>query len=121
MTPEQVELIRKSFDAMWPIQLRARPDAKDLFRGDMERQRIKLMGMIAALVGSLDERRCSNRQLRSQVASTPDLAFSHRNMSQWARRKQPSAAGVRATLRGTGPPRSDSATIAPRTRKFGTT
>jgi hypothetical protein len=47
MTPEQVELIRNSFDAMWPIQLRARPDAKE-FRGDMERQRIKLMGMIAA-------------------------------------------------------------------------
>jgi hypothetical protein len=30
------------------------PDAKDLFRSDMERQRVKLMDMIAALVGSLD-------------------------------------------------------------------
>jgi hypothetical protein len=32
------------------------PDAKDLFRSDMERQRVKLMDMIAALVGSLDQR-----------------------------------------------------------------
>lgn len=32
------------------------PDARDLFPNDMERQRIKLMDMIAALVGSLDQR-----------------------------------------------------------------
>ncbi len=66
MTPEQVELIRKSFDAMWSLRgdiaelcysrfFELAPDAKDLFRGDMERQRVKLMDMIAALVGSLDQ------------------------------------------------------------------
>lgn len=66
MTPEQVDLIRKSFDAMWPIRrdiadlcysrfFELAPDARDLFAGDMERQRVKLMDMIAARVGSLDE------------------------------------------------------------------
>jgi hypothetical protein len=54
MTPEQVDLIRKSFDAMWPIRrdiadlcysrfFELAPDARDLFAGDMERQRVKLM------------------------------------------------------------------------------
>jgi hemoglobin-like flavoprotein len=66
MAPEQVDLIRKSFDAMWPMRrdiadlcysrfFELAPDARDLFPGDMERQRMKLMDMIAALVGSLDD------------------------------------------------------------------
>ena len=66
MTPEQVKLIKKSFDAMWPMRgdiaelcysrfFELAPDAKALFRNDMERQRAKLMDMIAALVGSLDQ------------------------------------------------------------------
>jgi hemoglobin-like flavoprotein len=32
------------------------PDARRLFADDMERQHLKLMDMIAAIVGSLDER-----------------------------------------------------------------
>ena len=67
MTPEQVDLIRKSFDAMWSMRgeiadlcysrfFELAPDAKDLFRSDMERQRVKLMDQIAAMVGSLDQR-----------------------------------------------------------------
>jgi hemoglobin-like flavoprotein len=67
MTPEQVDLIRKSFDAMWPMRrdiadlcysrfFELVPDARSMFPSDMERQRIKLMDMIAALVGSLDQR-----------------------------------------------------------------
>jgi len=66
MTPEQVDLIRKSFDAMWPMRrdiadlcysrfFELAPDARDLFPSE-ELQRIKLMDMIAALVGSLDQR-----------------------------------------------------------------
>jgi hemoglobin-like flavoprotein len=66
MTPEQVELIRKSFDAMWSMRgdiadlcysrfFELAPEARDLFPSDMERQRAKLMDMIAALVGSLDQ------------------------------------------------------------------
>ena len=50
MTPEQVDLIRKSFDAMWSMRgeiadlcysrfFELAPEAKDLFRSDMERQR----------------------------------------------------------------------------------
>jgi len=67
MTPEQIDLIRKSFDAMWPMHrdiadlcysrfFELAPDARDLFPSDMERQPVKLMDMIAALVGSLDQR-----------------------------------------------------------------
>jgi hemoglobin-like flavoprotein len=67
MTPEQINLVRNSFDAMWPMRrdisdlcysrfFELAPDARDLFPRDMERQRIKLMDMIAALVGSLDQR-----------------------------------------------------------------
>ena len=67
MTPEQVDLIRKSFDTMWPIRrdvadlcysrfIELAPEARDLFLGDIERQRVRPIDMIAALVGSLDER-----------------------------------------------------------------
>jgi hemoglobin-like flavoprotein len=67
MTPEQADLLRKSFDAMYPMRrdiadlcyrrfFELAPDARDLFPSDMERQQIKLMDMIAALVGSLDQR-----------------------------------------------------------------
>ena len=67
MTPEQVDLVRTSFDAMWSMRrdiadlcysrfFELAPEARDLFPSDMERQRAKLMDMIAALVGSLDQR-----------------------------------------------------------------
>jgi hemoglobin-like flavoprotein len=66
MTPQQIKLIKTSFDAMWPMRgdiaklcydrfFELAPDAKALFRSDMEHQRAKLMDMIAALVGSLDQ------------------------------------------------------------------
>jgi hemoglobin-like flavoprotein len=67
MTPEQVDLVRHSFDAMWPIRRKLAhtfytrffelaPDAKRLFSSDMERQHLKLMDTIAAIVGALDKR-----------------------------------------------------------------
>jgi hemoglobin-like flavoprotein len=67
MTPKQAELIRRSFDAIWPVRSKMAslfyrrlfelaPDAQRLFPGDMERQHLKLMDMIAAIVGALDER-----------------------------------------------------------------
>src|SRR5215475_1732752 len=67
MTPGQIHLIRQSFDAMWPVRRKladifyARffelaPDAARLFPGDMERQHLKLMDSIAAIVGALDKR-----------------------------------------------------------------
>ncbi|MEY9460411.1 globin domain-containing protein [Bradyrhizobium ottawaense] len=62
-----VDLIRMSFDAMWPIRrdianlcytrfVELAPDARDLLAGDIERQRMKVLDMITALVASLDER-----------------------------------------------------------------
>jgi hemoglobin-like flavoprotein len=67
VTPEQTELVRRSFDAIWPVRRKLAdqfyrrffelaPDAQGLFRSDMERQYLKLMDMIAAIVGTLDKR-----------------------------------------------------------------
>jgi hemoglobin-like flavoprotein len=67
MTPEQVELIKRSFDAIWPIRRKLAgsfysrffelaPDAQRLFSNDLERQHLKLMDMIAAIVGAIDKR-----------------------------------------------------------------
>jgi hemoglobin-like flavoprotein len=67
MTSEQIDLVRKSFDALWPFrrklaeQFYARffelaPDTRRLFPNSMERQQLKLMDTIAAIVGSLDRR-----------------------------------------------------------------
>jgi hemoglobin-like flavoprotein len=67
MTPEQINLVRASFDAIWPIHRKfgdifynrffeLAPDARSLFPGDIERQQLKLMDMIAAIVGALDQR-----------------------------------------------------------------
>ena len=77
MTPEQVDLIRQSFDAMWPVRRKLAvtfygrffelaPDAQRLFPGDMERQHLKLMDSIAAIVGALDKREL----LQSVVSET---------------------------------------------------
>jgi hemoglobin-like flavoprotein len=71
VTPEQTELVRRSFDALWPIRRRLAevfysrffelaPDARRLFPDDMERQQLKLMDMIAAIVGALDRREYSS-------------------------------------------------------------
>jgi hemoglobin-like flavoprotein len=67
MTPRQADLIRRSFDSIWPVRRKVAnlfyrrffelaPDAQRLFPSDMERQHLKLMDMIAAIVGALDER-----------------------------------------------------------------
>jgi hemoglobin-like flavoprotein len=67
MTAAQVELVRQSFDAIWPVRRKlaevfyARffelaPDVRRLFPADMERQHLKLMDSIAAIVGALDRR-----------------------------------------------------------------
>src|SRR5262245_2924179 len=64
MTPEQIDLIRKSFDALWPVRRRVgelfysrffelAPDARALFPQDIARQQLKLMDMP---VGALDQR-----------------------------------------------------------------
>ena len=67
MTPEQIDLVRQSFDAIWSVRRKLAdqfyhrffelaPDAQGLFPSDMERQHLKLMDTIAAIVGSLDKR-----------------------------------------------------------------
>jgi len=67
MTPEQIDLVRKSFDALWPYRRRLAeqfygrffelaPDTRRLFPDDMEKQQLKLMDTIAAIVGTIDQR-----------------------------------------------------------------
>ena len=67
ITPRQIELIRHSFDAMWPVRGKLAtvfyrrffelvPDARALFPPEMERQNLKLMDMIAAIVGAIENR-----------------------------------------------------------------
>jgi hemoglobin-like flavoprotein len=67
MTPEQIDLVRRSFDAIWPVRRKLAnlfysrffelaPDARRLFPENMERQQLKLMDMIAAIVGALEQR-----------------------------------------------------------------
>jgi hemoglobin-like flavoprotein len=67
MTPEQTNLIKKSFDEMWPLRrdlamqfynrfFEIAPDAQRLFPSNMERLYLKLMDTIAAIVGALDNR-----------------------------------------------------------------
>ena len=67
MTPEQIDLVRKSFDALWPFRRKLAeqfygrlfelaPDTRRLFPNDMERQQLKLMDTLAAIVGTLDQR-----------------------------------------------------------------
>jgi hemoglobin-like flavoprotein len=67
ITPQQVALIRQSFDAIWPVRGKLSdlfyerffalvPDARALFPDDMERQSRKLMDMIAAIVGAIEHR-----------------------------------------------------------------
>jgi hemoglobin-like flavoprotein len=67
MTPEQIDLVRRSFDAMWSVRRKLAdqfyhrffelaPDVQGLFPRDMERQHLKLMDTLAAIVGSLDKR-----------------------------------------------------------------
>ena len=67
MTPEQIDLIRKSFDALWPFRRKLAeqfygrffelaPDTRRLFPNDIEKQQLKLMDTLAAIVGTLDQR-----------------------------------------------------------------
>src|SRR5262245_60551388 len=67
MTPEQIDLVRKSFDALWPVRRKLAeqfygrlfelaPETRRLFPNDMERQQLKLMDTLAAIVGKLDQR-----------------------------------------------------------------
>ena len=67
MSPEQADLVRKSFDTMWPVRkqfaelfyrrfFELAPDTRHLFPTDLHGQHLKLMDMMAAIVATLDER-----------------------------------------------------------------
>jgi len=84
MTPKQADLIRHSFDAIWPVRRKVAelfyrrffelaPDAQRLFPSDMERQHLKLMDMIAAIVGALDEHELFQSIIRHTGRQHADL------------------------------------------------
>jgi hemoglobin-like flavoprotein len=92
MTPEQIHLVRNSFDALWPLRRKLAetfyqrffelaPGSRRLFPDDMERQQLKLMDSLAAIVGALDKREIfqavishSARQHVQFGAAAPDFA-----------------------------------------------
>jgi hemoglobin-like flavoprotein len=89
MTPEQVDLVRRSFDAIWPVRRKLAalfysrffelaPDAMPLFPNDMERQHLKLMDTIAAIVGALDKSEMFQSISAMQVVNMRNLARSPR-------------------------------------------
>ena len=64
MTPDQIQLVQRSFEKVLPIKEAAAemfynrlfaldPDLRDLFRTDMKEQRRKLMAMLATAVAGL--------------------------------------------------------------------
>jgi hemoglobin-like flavoprotein len=84
MTPKQADLIQHSFDAIWPVRRKVAelfyrrffelaPDAQRLFPSDMERQHLKLMDMIAAIVGALDEHELFQSIIRHTGRQHADL------------------------------------------------
>ena len=90
MTPKQADLIRHSFDAIWPVRRKVAelfyrrffelaPDAQRSFPGDMERQHLKLMDMIAAIVGALDEQSARPRLAvtKAFMLSRSAVSFGH--------------------------------------------
>jgi len=87
MTPKQADIIRRSFDAIWPVRRKVAqlfyrrffelaPDAERLFPSDMERQHLKLMDMIAAIVGALDERELFQSVIRHTGRQHADFGVS---------------------------------------------
>src|SRR5262249_25327640 len=77
MTPEQIDLVRKSFDALWPFRRKLAerfygrffelaPDTRRLFPNDMEKQQLKLMDTLAASGGTVD-----HREISQSIVSPP--------------------------------------------------
>ncbi len=75
ITADQIGLVQRSFDAIWPVHrafaslfyarfFELAPDTRPLFGDDLERQQLKLMDMIAAIVGAIDERDLFHSLLR---------------------------------------------------------
>src|SRR5262245_40811611 len=89
MTPEQIDLVRTSFDALWPFRRKlaehfygrccARaPATRRLCPNDMEKKQLKLMDTLAAIVGTLDQREICQSLSATQAASTRSLEYRHR-------------------------------------------
>ena len=67
MTADQIELVKKSFDGLWPVGRKLAelfhsrffelaPESRRLFPDSMEKQNLELMDALAAMVGALDRR-----------------------------------------------------------------
>src|SRR5437870_1870945 len=85
MTPAQIDLIRSSFDALWPLRRKLAerfygrffelaPDTRRLFSDDMERQQLKLMDTIERSITV----RYANPSSATQDGSTRTWEYRHR-------------------------------------------
>jgi hemoglobin-like flavoprotein len=65
VTPEQIRLVQDSFERLWPATNKVTsafydrlfvlaPETRRLFSADLSHQKMKLMGMIASAIGSLE-------------------------------------------------------------------
>ena len=108
MTPDQVELVQKSFSKVAPISEQAAalfygrlfeiaPEVKPLFRNDMKEQGKKLMGTLAVVVGGLTK-------LDSILPAASALAKKHVGYGVKASHYTPVGAALLWTLeKGLGP------------------
>jgi hemoglobin-like flavoprotein len=105
MTPEQIELVRKSFDGLWPVRRKLAklfysrffelaPESRRLFPDSMEKQNLKLMDALAAMVGALDQREMfqaiishSARQ-HAQFGATPSQFAAFGEALMWGLQQQ---------------------------------
>ena len=105
MTPDQIELVRRSFDGLWPVRrklaelfysrfFKLAPEARRLFPDSMEKQNLKLMDALAAMVGALDRREIfqsvishSARQ-HAQFGATPSHFVAFGEALMWGLQQQ---------------------------------
>jgi len=88
VTADQIELVRKSFDELWPVRRKLAelfysrffelaPDSRRLFPDSMEKQNLKLMDALAAMVGALDQREIFQSVIRTPRTMVDFAAWGH--------------------------------------------
>ena len=105
MTADQIELVRKSFDGLWPVRRKfaelfysrffeLAPDSRRLFPDSMEKQNLKLMDALAAMVGALDRREIfqsvisHSARRHAQFGATPSHFVAFGEALMWGLQQQ---------------------------------
>ena len=105
VTADQIELVRKSFDGLWPGRRKLAelfysrffelaPDSRRLFPDSMEKQNLKLMDALAAMVGALDQREIFQSVIthsahqHAQFGATPSHFIAFGEALMWGLQQQ---------------------------------